>query len=239
MKEPIRVARNRNRLGFTMMELLTVIVIISVVMATGVVSWVGARRGMEMRSAASSIQTTLALARQHAVSKRRTTCVVFRADNGTNCYYVFEKIGKSAKELDSRLNTITPPGVGGFEPNGLTICNMSLPNGRIGTNYFSGDGGTEADGDHYYTDLIWLPNEPETQGWKQDDSYGLKVADKMFLPPGISCKIDDKDNGMILFYSNGRGTGVDSRVIKLTDKLETSVTKKFTVYPLVGLVKQE
>lgn len=231
-----------SRSGFTMMELLTVIVIIAIVMATGVVSWVGARRGMEMRAASSSLQSTLSLARQHAVSKRRTTCIVFRNDYGTNCYYVFEKIGNAVIKSVDRLETLTPPGAGGFSPNGLTICNMSVPNGAIAANYSKGEYAA-SDGVHYWTTMNWLP--AETKGWDIGHSYGLNVGDKMFLPPGITCQVADElgsmgDNRMITFYSNGRATGVGERKIKLTDKLGGgTVSKTFTVYPLVGLIKQE
>lgn len=234
MSEPIRTERNRNRLGFTMMELLTVIVIISVVMATGVVSYVGARRGMEMRSAASSIQSTLALARQHAVSKRRTTCIVFRGENGTNCYYVFEKNGNAILDHATRLETTTPPASGTLPASNSLVCNMSTPKGSIGKiPNFGGNYGV-AGGVVYFTSVTWLPTE--AGGWKIGDSYGFQVSEKMYLPPGISCQIDNQDNALITFYANGRGTGVNRRTIKLTDKLG-SVVKTFSVYPLVGLVK--
>ena len=77
--------------GFTLIELLTVMAIMVIVMTMAGVSYYKTRQSAEMRSAGSTIRTSLSLARQHAVVKRATTQV--RCDNtvdtnGLNIGYI-------------------------------------------------------------------------------------------------------------------------------------------------------
>ena len=58
------------RRGFTLMELLTVMVIMVLMMSIAGVSFFTARQGAEMRGAVRAVQTTISLARQQAVVKR-------------------------------------------------------------------------------------------------------------------------------------------------------------------------
>ncbi len=235
------------RRGFTLMELLTVMIIMSIVLTTGIVSYVGARRGMEMRAAVGTVQSTLSLARQHAVTKRRMTAVVFRlegdANSGTNCYYIFERVGKASAADQNILKAIPPPltqDKGYWPSNGTLVCNMTAPDGRIGK--LDSPGRAEAidpagliiQGD---TTVTWLPDE--VKGWAIGDAYGFQVGEKLFLPPGIKCQVASANNGLILFHPNGKASGMDPVVVKFVDKMKTDNTifRSITVYPLVGLVK--
>jgi len=67
----------RTRNGFTMIELLVVIGIMVLLMSIAVASYVGIRRGAEIRGAVMTLRTTLMLARQESVTKRRTVDVQF------------------------------------------------------------------------------------------------------------------------------------------------------------------
>lgn len=68
-----------------MLELITVLAIMIIIMSSAVVSIVGMRRGAEMRSGMSSLRTTIALARQSAVTKREKVTVHFAIrDTGGN-----------------------------------------------------------------------------------------------------------------------------------------------------------
>ena len=135
------------RRGFTLMELLTVMIIMSIVLATGITSYVGARRGMEMRGAIGSVQSTLSLARQHAVTKRRATGVAFRLEGTTNCFYIFERIGKASRNDGVTLWAAPPPlsaSQGYWPSNGTIICNMTVNDGRMGTLENNTPGGFDA-----------------------------------------------------------------------------------------------
>jgi len=65
------------RSGFTLIELLTVMGIMALLMGISAIGFVGMRRGGEMRGAIMSVRTTVALARQQAVTKRQKVSVVF------------------------------------------------------------------------------------------------------------------------------------------------------------------
>lgn len=221
------------RRGFTLLELMTVIIIIAIVLAAGIMSYVGARRGMEMRGARGGVQSTLSLARQHAATKRRTTAVVFRLEGSTNCYYIFERNGRASKDDPTTLFSVPPPrsAADGYWPsNGMIICKMTDPASRIGKLDRSGGYDTVVGG---WTPVTWVE---AGGGWSVGDAYGFQVGEKMFLPPGITCTIDGQDNGIVLFYANGKSAGVDPKTITFDDKLG-AVSKTITVYPLVGLVK--
>lgn len=85
-----RGARRTLSAGFTLLELLVVMGIMLLLMSTGVAGYFGMRRGAEMRGASSTVQTTLMLARQQAITKRRTVDVNFLQRGETNSIQVIE-----------------------------------------------------------------------------------------------------------------------------------------------------
>lgn len=222
----------QGRRGFTLLELLTVMVIMSILLATGVVSYVNARRGAELRGAASTLQSVLSMTRQHAVTKRRTTAIVFRKEGSgttyTNSYYVFEKIGTAGGKSSGASLYLTPLPTSSTNKNYL-VCNMGSPTEEVGKL------GTLAPiaGDSERVNTDWL----ESGGnWAPGDSVGSQANEKMYIPSGVTCMVDGKDDALILFYANGKASGVDEKNIVLTDKMGTE-KRTLTVYPLVGLVK--
>lgn len=227
----------QGRRGFTLMELLTVMVIMSILLATGVVSYVNARRGAELRGAASTLQSVLSMTRQHAVTKRRTTAIVFRKEGSgttyTNSYYVFEKIGTAGKS-DAKYLYLTP-----LPPSSVNkeyvVCNMGSPTEEVGKLGTLAPIGANSE----YVETIWLESGGK---WTAGDWVGSQANEKMYLPPGVDCELDfgSGGNGLILFYANGKALGMDPRKITLTDNMSGGTAKRIlTVYPLVGLVKVE
>lgn len=75
--------QNRFARGFTLVELLAVIAIIGVMIAVLVPSFAGLGRGAKMTTAVSQLRTTIALARQNAITRRETTYVVFPSNNNS------------------------------------------------------------------------------------------------------------------------------------------------------------
>jgi len=69
---------NHLRHGFTLLELLVVIAIMVILMTIAVASYGSIRRGAEIRGAVMTLRTTLMLARQDAVTKRKNVTVEFK-----------------------------------------------------------------------------------------------------------------------------------------------------------------
>jgi Tfp pilus assembly protein FimT len=80
------VCRPRKRAcqAFTLIELLVVIGLMMLIMGLSFAGWAGMRKGAEMRRSVSTVQTTLMLARQQAVTKRQPVTVQYIAGTITN-----------------------------------------------------------------------------------------------------------------------------------------------------------
>lgn len=84
---------SNRRPGFTLVELLAVIAIIGIMIAVMVPSFSGMGRAAKLTTSVSQLKTTFSLARQHAITKREITYVVFATDNaslyqGTNIAHI-------------------------------------------------------------------------------------------------------------------------------------------------------
>lgn len=83
--------RIRARRGFTLIELLMVMTLMVIVMSTVAVVFRDIGRGAGMRGAVNSARSTLALARQYAVTKRQDIFVTFTSTadaGGSNAWYI-------------------------------------------------------------------------------------------------------------------------------------------------------
>jgi type II secretory pathway pseudopilin PulG len=109
--------------AFTLIELLVVMAIVMMIMGMAITSWFGIRRGAEMRRSVSTVQTTLMLARQQAVTKRQTVFVEFIQVGETNAMVV--KVGTNQVHNQMFLSpgvkfNPLPAGVQ-FKPNGSAV----------------------------------------------------------------------------------------------------------------------
>jgi prepilin-type N-terminal cleavage/methylation domain-containing protein len=98
----------RSDSAFTLLELLVVMGIMVLMMTIGALSWVGMRRGAELRGAAATVRTTLMLARQQAVMKRQTMEVALRDDGTTSFMDIRVKGGSS---IGSHSTASLTPGI--------------------------------------------------------------------------------------------------------------------------------
>lgn len=84
------------RAGFTLIELLTVMAIIAIIMAIGVMAFVDIGRNAGMRSSVSKFQSGLALARQWAITHRTRTQVEYNNSPTENRgYYLISAKGSA------------------------------------------------------------------------------------------------------------------------------------------------
>jgi Tfp pilus assembly protein FimT len=94
------------------LELLVVMGIMALLMSMGVAGFIGMRRGAEIRSAVSVVQSTLMLARQQAVTKRRTVEIRFlqSTDLATNWMTIVEMAANGA-DVPVHGDVVLSPGV--------------------------------------------------------------------------------------------------------------------------------
>lgn len=131
---PVSASSTRTvRLGFTLLELLVVMGIMMLLMTTGMAGYFGMRRGVEMRGASGMVQTTLMLARQQAVTKRRTVEVHFCQVDKTNSIQVIEVVPGVTNML-VHGEVVLPPGIqyDGSVPTAITFVPMGKAGG-VGT----------------------------------------------------------------------------------------------------------
>lgn len=140
------------RSGFTLLELLSVMVIMAVVMAAGVASFYGMGKGARMRGAVNVIRQSVSLARQQAILKGQTLRLEFTSRPGGK--YSFQVWNKTADDPDDYYKV----GQARYLPLGIRIS----PADTVITFYPTGSTGgsgttdftlTQADGQQNPVDL--------------------------------------------------------------------------------------
>jgi prepilin-type N-terminal cleavage/methylation domain-containing protein len=225
-----KAAARASRRGFTLIEMLTVMVIIIILLAVGGGGYFGMRRGAEMRAAVTSVRTTLALARQQAVTRRKTVSVVFRQTSSNATYYVFERGGTvsgggSGMEFEDASGNVSLLG----NHAGESVCNMNPDRGSIGTVRSNG------------IDRVMLdpPGLDDGGPWESGDMYGWSAHARAYLPPGVQF-VDGGGNPaaprMIIFTPDGTGGGAGKTEIVLRERIGSPPQEATVVlYKLTGL----
>lgn len=165
------------------MELLVVMGIMTLIILASVPAFHGITRGSAMQSSLTQLRTTIALARQWAITRRQITYVVFPSSSNSiystyNVYAITNIVSTNYQGEYVRDWTALPPGVffetsaggdnilkGAWASGGNVP--PSLP-GLTGTAYcikFTPDGSTTGIGDIYRKPTVYL-----TEGYLRDDT---------------------------------------------------------------------
>ncbi|MEI6166108.1 MAG: prepilin-type N-terminal cleavage/methylation domain-containing protein [bacterium] len=120
IKNTERLNVRRAQLAFTLVELLVVMGLMMMLMVAGLAGYRGMRRGAELRGADSIVRTTLMLARQQAVMKRKSVEVFFIHDITNNSLRIVSeaKMIHSEVFLPTAIEFIAPPASIKFGPAG-------------------------------------------------------------------------------------------------------------------------
>ena len=166
---------NRTRNGFTLLELLTVMMIGMILMGISAAAYFGMVRSGSMAGAVSSVRTVLELARQHAITCRRRSYVRFDATTGNlrrGRICIAEHVGRN---------------VGGQTPSQfkaeIIIGSAGQYNGSRIFNIDSGEMGKVTSSGNQY--LYATNNTGNSINWAVGDRCALLIHDWSLLPEGV------------------------------------------------------
>ena len=237
MKQRTKNDEPRTKSGFTLLELLTVMVIMFMLMGMATVGFRGAMRTTGMTGAALSVQSGLRMARQYAMTHQSRTFVLFDQDGEKAWYYVCAQVGTavadgSSSHVEATRNLPWSDGdlVGNEVYNVLDGSKMV-----VSTNTSAHIYGVELEG-----------GDPLSGGdqnvWLAGDAIGLLVREKEYLPAGIVFKEIPEDGWPMQFNHDGTaeypGGGNGPFDIDLTEKdVATPGTATVTVSGRTGRIE--
>ena len=205
MKQRTKNDEPRTKSGFTLLELLTVMVIMFVLMGMATVGFRGAMRTTGMTGAALSVQAGLRMARQYAMTHQSRTFVLFDQDGEKAWYYVCAQVGTAV--------------AGGFSDRVNATRVLPWRDGDLVGNevYNILDGSKMVVSTNKNTLIEGVASEggaPLSGGdqnvWLAGDAIGLLVREKEYLPAGIVFDeidgIPDPDPWDVIMQFNHDGT---------------------------------
>ena len=164
-----------SRRGFTLLELMTVMVIMFILMGMSTLALRGVMRGTGISGAVSNTKAVLTQARQHAIVNQRPTAVVFRQQGETNTMTVVTRYGKASGGSSALLQTQTPFPWSEASMQRATVFNMAT--GGFGVISNAAASAT----DYQQFRLMGM----SSGGWGGGDEVGLAVGAERALPDGM------------------------------------------------------
>ena len=192
--------------GFTLLELLTVMVIMFMLMGMGTVAMRGLVRGSGIRGATEMVKGVISQARQTAIMQRKDVYVFFRKDGDVNGISMYAPYGPCAQPSGRYL---TAPN--GFPGRTNTLVGARLIN--LTRSYSTKSVKLSSVAEHDQVDTVYL-NSGGTS-WSEGHMIGFELNTERFLPQNMEFEqVPDP----IVFNANG-GTGDgSSRTIKMVEK---------------------
>lgn len=193
------------RAGFTLLELMTVMVIMFILMGMSTMALRGVVRGAGISGAVSNAKAVLTQARQHAIMNQRQTAVVLTTNNTMT---IVTRYGKAAGINATELQTQTEFPWSDQEMRSVVVYNMRT--GGFGK--ITADANTNV---YSYIYFRLMPGMPSGSGWTDGDGIGLVIGEARSLPSGIEFGTLP-DPPVVTF--NADGSAVASADIELKEK---------------------
>jgi Tfp pilus assembly protein FimT len=203
--------------GFTLLEMLSVLVIVIVIMSITVAAFIGAFRTTSVRAALTNIDVALAQARQQSLSLRTHTYLFFAPGGMSNMYYACAQQGIHVGSNSSHELQLSVPIH--EDLTGGEVCNLTL-----GTRDFIITNGVHTNHVHFLR---------TSNRWDTGNRYGWPATDKR-LPNGIVFGTNTED---VVFKPNGttRKVGTGNYIITLQElNTNNTVATEITVHGLTG-----
>ena len=231
----------KNRNGFTLLELLAVMVIMFMLMGMGTVAMKGLIQGSGISGATSNVRGVLNQARQYAVTKGQRVYVVFNKDKNTDKSWitVCAKYGESDINSDVRdgggyylltqeplpwgTNTLTGGRVYNLDNRGKSAVIQNAKG--AGPNFHP----------HPEIDKIYTGDTP--LGWRRGDAVGFEVAAKKYLPKAMEFTDATVNNTSPVIF-NPDGSAEDNYTVEFQEMyVANPQATRLTVNKLTGWVK--
>jgi len=209
----------RTQRGFTLLELLTVMVIMFMLMGMATVGFRGVMRAGGISGAAMNVRAALRVARQYAMTHQCRTFVIFGEDGDKAWYYACAQVGTSMIDYSlgngSHVTATRNLPWGAGELVGSEIYNI-LDGSKmiVSTNAGSDIWGLPPDGSSL---LGGTQNK-----WFVGDGIGLLIREKEYLPAGIEFDGPPEDGAPMQFNHDGTATynngATDPFTVKLVEQ---------------------
>ena len=174
------------RAGFTLLELLTVMVIMFILMGMSTLALRGLVRGAGVSGAVSNVRSILTQARQQAIMNQQRTAVYFSQSGGVGTMQILVSYGRAAS---GGGGAVTPENELPWESGELK--NVVVYNFRGGKGTFTG--GYDANTGEYFTSGIT---------WRAGDDIAFQLGAVRPLPDGMV--FDDLPSPpVVVFHSDG------------------------------------
>ena len=242
MKIVNKYSRNN---GFTLLELMAVMLIMFMLMGMGTVAMKGLIKGSGISGATSNVRSVLTQARQYAIMKEQRVYVVLNNNGDKSSMTVCAQYGvcdiKNDKSDGGGYYVLTenPLPWGTNTLNGGTVYNLSNKGkcAVIGNK----PGASAVYHPHPAIDKIYTGNV--RMGWHKGDAVGFEVAEKRYLPSGMKFSdstINSLKGDCIFFNPDGSAEGGSSDPIKVEIEemyIANPTTVDFEINKLTGWIK--
>lgn len=114
--------------GFTLVEMLAVMILMVMIATAGLVTWNGVKRGAEMRTAINDVRASFALARQYAVLKSARIRIAVTNEQAYHILVVEsgQLLRGGPMELPLGVRFAVTPMTVEFKPNGSVQNNQNV-----------------------------------------------------------------------------------------------------------------
>jgi len=219
--------------GFTLLELLTVMVIMFMLMGMGTVAMRGLVRGSGIRGAKEMVKGVISQARQSAIMQRKEVYVFFRKDGDVNGISMYAPFGVCAPVDPEAEGSLPLTSVNGFPGRTNTLVGAELIN--LTTSFNSGN--IKQSVVQYHTDAYTVNRRPGGTTWGVGDLIGFELNTERFLPQNM--EFDGGAPGPIVFTVHGSTRDGRDRRINLVEKdVSSGGSVTLTVKGLTGWVEE-
>jgi len=222
--------------GFTLLELMAVMLIMFMLMGMATVAMKGMIKGSGISGATSNVRSVLTQARQYAIMKEQRVYVILENEDDKSSMTVCAKYGvcdgkgfndasyKNHSWYSVILEDPLPWGTNSLVD--ATVYNLSRTTKNIGTI-----------ADNPEIDKICVERPPGII-WGDGDSVGFEVAEKRYLPSGMefdAATVGNPNNPMIFNPDGSAGKNYSLEIIE--SNVANPATIKLKVNGLTGWIE--